>query len=175
MKIELIPELRSDTLLLRPWRKEFAQDFLRVNSDPGTAEACCVKPIATLSDAKAKLRAFEKSRRMEWSIALLDGEDSLIVGGIGLCEVISIKEYRNVKELGYGMAEQYRGRGIMPAAVKLVEDYCFTVLDSEAVIIRINSGNSSSQRVAEKCGYVYHSKLKLGDGYKTTYIKVRDK
>lgn len=174
MKPELIPTLENDVLLLRPWTAELAEDYYRINSNPRITEAGCVKPINSLSDAKAKIKAFANSKRMEWSVAVKDEGKTAIVGGIGICEVISIKEYANVKELGYGLDEKYWGRGIMPIAVRLVEQYCFDILDSEALIIRIVMGNSQSERVAEKCGYVYHSKKKIGDSYKVNYIKKRD-
>lgn len=45
-------------------------------------------------------------------------------------------------------------------------------LGSEAVIVRIVSGNMQSERVAEKCGYKYHSKKKMGNSYKINYIKI---
>lgn len=172
MKTELIPTLESDTLLLRPWLKEFAEDYLRINSNPRVTDACCVKPILTITDAKEKLKSFEKSKRTEWSIALKNEGKPIIVGGIGICDVISIKEYANVEEIGYGLDEKYWGNGIMPKAVALVEQYCFESLGREAVIIRIVSGNMQSERVAEKCGYKYHSKRKIGNNYKINYIKI---
>lgn len=173
MKTQLIPTLESNILLLRPWLKEFAEDYFRINSNPNVTDAACVKPILTIEDAKEKLKSFEKSKRTEWSIALKTQDKPIIVGSIGICDVISIKEYENVKEIGYGLDEKYWGNGIMPKAVALVEQYCFEVLGSTAVIIRIFSGNKQSERVAEKCGYKYHSKKKIGNSYKVNYIKIK--
>lgn len=174
MNINLIPILENETLLLRPWVKEFAEDYFRINSNHNVTDAACVKTILTIADAKAKIKSFEKSKRTEWSIAIKNEGKPIIVGGIGICEVISIKEYANVKELGYGIDEKYWGNGIMPKAVALVEKYCFEALGSEAVIIRIVSGNRQSERVAEKCGYKYHSKKKIGSYYKINYIKLKN-
>lgn len=60
----------------------------------------------------------------------------------------------------------------MSKAAALVEQYCFVSLGSEAVIVRIVSGNMQSERVAEKCGYKYHSKKKMENSYKINYIKI---
>lgn len=173
MKAELIPTLESELLLLRPWQKNFADDYLRINSNPHVTDAACVKPITDITDAISKIKSFEKSKRIEWSIALKAEGSTIIVGGIGICDVISIKEYANVKEIGYGLDEKYWGNGIMPKAVALVEKYCFDILNSEAIIIRIIEGNKQSERVAEKCGYKYYSKNKIGNAYKVNYIKSR--
>lgn len=59
----------------------------------------------------------------------------------------------------------------MPKAVAIVEEYCLDVLKSEALIIRNMSGNTKSVRIAEKCGYRYHSKKKNGTDYKVNYKK----
>lgn len=172
MEVNLIPTLESDELLLRPWFPEFADDYLRIFGDKEVTDSCGIAPINTISDARAKLRAFAKSKRTEWSIALKNGGTPIIVGTIGICEVISIREYSNVKELGYGLGKEYWGQGIMPKAIAVVEKYCFEDLESEAVIVRIVGGNTRSERTAEKCGYRYYSQKKIGTEYKKTYVKV---
>lgn len=60
----------------------------------------------------------------------------------------------------------------MSKAAALVEQYCFASLGSEAVIVRVVSENMQSKRVAEKCGYKYHSKKKMENSYKINYIKI---
>lgn len=173
MDSKLIPILEDENLLLRPWIIEYAEDYYRINSNPHVTDAAGVKRIIDIKAAKAKIRAINKKNGMEWSIAIKEGSDYKIVGGISIVEVISIHEYSNVKEIGYGLDEQYWGRGIIPQAVRIVEDYCFKKLGSEALVIRFMDFNNSSKRVAEKCGYSYHSKKKLGNSYKINYIKVK--
>ena len=75
-----------------------------------------------------------------------------VVGGIG----IEFREdvYRKTGLLGYWLAEELWGKGIMTEAVKLVTEYAFQNLD----LIRLQAGvlnkNPSSMRVLEKAGYV---------------------
>ena len=74
------------------------------------------------------------------------------MGGIG----IEFREdvYRKTGLLGYWLAEELWGKGIMTEAVKLVTEYAFQNLD----LIRLQAGvlnkNPSSMRVLEKAGYV---------------------
>lgn len=174
MNSEKVPLLKDELLLLRPWIKEYAEDYLRINSKRSVVEPACIKLISELKEAKKKITAINKKNGIEWSIAMKENDDYVIIGDISICEVISLKQYKNVKEIGYYLDEKYWGRGIMPHAVRLVEDYCFNILGSEALVIRLFQENKRSQGVAEKCGYRYHSKKKIGDTYKVNYIKIRE-
>lgn len=170
MEPKLIPTLENESLLLTPWTNDNSEDYLRIFNNSHLAALCGIIQPSSLSDAKKKIKVFEKSKRMEWSIALKAENHPIIVGTIGISEVISIKESANVKEIGYGLSEDYWGKGIMPNAISVIEQYCFHTLQSEAVIIRFSDENKQSKRVAEKCGYEYSRKIKVGPRYKITYI-----
>lgn len=173
MDSKMIPILQDGDLILRPWIIDYAEDYYRINSNSHVTDASGVKRICDIKAAKAKIKAIAKKKGMEWSIAAKEGHDYKIVGGISLAEVISIHEYSDVKEIGYGLDESYWGRGIVPHAVSIVENYCFEKLGSQALVIRFMDYNNASKRVAEKCGYTYHSKKKIGNAYKVNYIKIK--
>lgn len=54
--------------------------------------------------------------------------------------------------VGYWLDQQYAGRGVMPRAVALVIDHCFTVAGLHRIEIAIRPENSNSLRVVEKLG-----------------------
>lgn len=54
--------------------------------------------------------------------------------------------------LGYWIDQQYAGRGVIPRAVALVIDHCFTAAGLHRVEIAIRPENSNSLRVVEKLG-----------------------
>jgi len=54
--------------------------------------------------------------------------------------------------IGYWIDRKYAGRGIMPLAVALVIDHCFTTARLHRVEICIRPENSNSLRVVEKLG-----------------------
>jgi RimJ/RimL family protein N-acetyltransferase len=68
--------------------------------------------------------------------------------------------YRKSPLIGYWISETLWGRGIMPAAIKLLTDYAFENLD----IIRIQAGvlgnNPRSMRTLEKAGFIKEGILK---------------
>ena len=84
--------------------------------------------------------------------------DEEVVGGIG----IEFREdvYRKTGLLGYWLAEELWGKGIMTEAVKLVTAYAFQNLDLIRLQAGVLSKNPSSMRVLEKAGYIQEGVLK---------------
>lgn len=54
--------------------------------------------------------------------------------------------------VGYWLDQRYAGRGVMPRAVALVIDHCFTVARLHRIEVAIRPENSNSLRVVEKLG-----------------------
>ena len=54
--------------------------------------------------------------------------------------------------VGYWLDREYAGRGVMPRAVALVIDHCFSVAGLHRLEIAIRPENSNSLRVVEKLG-----------------------
>jgi [ribosomal protein S5]-alanine N-acetyltransferase len=54
--------------------------------------------------------------------------------------------------IGYWLDRAYAGRGVMPLAVALVIDHCFTGAGLHRIEIAIRPENSNSLRVVEKLG-----------------------
>ncbi len=84
--------------------------------------------------------------------------DDIAIGSIGIFRQGNI--HRQTAELGYYMAEEYWGRGIMTEAVRQICEYVF----SESDIIRIYAEpfayNIASCRVLEKAGFQYEGTLR---------------
>ncbi|MDQ1716042.1 MAG: [ribosomal protein S5]-alanine N-acetyltransferase [Frankiaceae bacterium] len=55
--------------------------------------------------------------------------------------------------LGYWIDEGHAGRGIVPTAVALVVDHCFTVVGLHRLEINVRPENTASLRVVEKLGF----------------------
>lgn len=84
--------------------------------------------------------------------------DSKVIGSIGIFRQENI--HRQTAELGYYIAEEYWGKGIMTEAVKQICNYVFDKSD----IIRIYAEpfvyNVASCRVLEKAGFQYEGTLR---------------
>lgn len=55
--------------------------------------------------------------------------------------------------IGYWIDRAVAGRGIMPTAVALATDHCFTVLGLHRIEVNIRPENAASLRVVEKLGF----------------------
>jgi len=75
-----------------------------------------------------------------------------VIGGIGL--EFRQDVYRQTPLMGYWLAEQHWGKGIMPEAVMLVVDYAFKNLEVIAIVANVFSKNPASMRVLEKSGFI---------------------
>ena len=68
--------------------------------------------------------------------------------------------YRKAPLIGYWLAQEYWGRGVMTEAIKIVAQYAFATLD----IVRLQAGvlanNPRPMRVLEKAGFVREAVLK---------------
>ena len=58
-------------------------------------------------------------------------------------------------EMGYSLAKDYWGMGLMSEAVEAVLDYGFTSLGLDVISINTAVSNARSRRVIEKAGFVY--------------------
>ena len=68
-------------------------------------------------------------------------------------------------EMGYWIAEDYWGKGIVPEAIKLMVAYGFRTFDITRIFARTFDTNIKSQRVLEKTGFKLEAEL-AGTFYK---------
>jgi RimJ/RimL family protein N-acetyltransferase len=145
-------ELRTDRLLLRPYRREDA---------PAVADACRDDLIQrwlplpnpyTEADAltwctEVAPRFRETGEGIEW--AAIGMGDQRLIGSFGLKRT----DWRaRSSEIGYWVAPWGRGRGLAVEAVQAVARWLLLEQRFERMVLRAATGNHASQRVAEKAG-----------------------
>lgn len=84
--------------------------------------------------------------------------DDKVIGSIGVFRQSNI--HRQTAELGYYLAEEYWGKGIMTDAVKQICAYVFSGSDIIRIYAEPFSHNIASCRVLEKAGFLYEGTLK---------------
>lgn len=80
-----------------------------------------------------------------------------IVGSIGLH--IQADILKKNAEIGYWLAEEYWGKGIMIEAIDQIVNYGFSNLDIVRIFARIYGTNISSQKVIEKAKFKLEAKF----------------
>ncbi len=76
--------------------------------------------------------------------------DGRFVGQVSVNNIV--RGSAQFASLGYWIDQQYAGRGVMPRAVAMAIDHCFTTAGLHRVEIAIRPENTNSLRVVEKLG-----------------------
>ncbi len=84
--------------------------------------------------------------------------DNKVVGSIGIFRQGNI--HMRTAELGYYIAEEYWGKGIMTEAVKQICKYVFDKSDILRIYAEPFAYNAASCRVLEKAGFQYEGTLR---------------
>ena len=84
--------------------------------------------------------------------------DNTVIGSIGIFRQENI--HRQTAELGYYIAEEYWGKGIMTEAVKQICEYVFAKSDIIRIYAEPFAYNIASCRVLEKAGFQYEGTLR---------------
>lgn len=146
--------------ILRPWRREDVEDVLRyANNDKiarnlrnifpypyiRTDAETFIESCVAADETRQMFRAIEAEGRAVGSIALSRGGDV----------------YARTAELGYWLAEEFWGQGIMTQAVRQICEEGFELWDD---LVRIYAEpfahNTASRRVLEKAGFTLEGVLR---------------
>lgn len=84
--------------------------------------------------------------------------DNIAIGSIGIFRQGNI--HRRTAELGYYIAEEYWGKGIMTEAVRQICEYVFSKSDIIRIFAEPFAYNIASCRVLEKVGFQYEGTLR---------------
>ncbi len=84
--------------------------------------------------------------------------DNIVIGSIGVFRQGNI--HRQTAELGYYIAEEYWGKGIMTEAVRQICEYVFSKSDMIRIYAEPFAYNTASCRVLEKAGFQYEGTLR---------------
>ena len=148
--------------ILRPWRREDVEDVLRyANNDKIARNLRNIFPYPYIrTDAETFIEsciAADETRQMFRTIEV----EGRAVGSIALSRGGDV--YARTAELGYWLAEDYWGRGIMTQAVRQICEEGFELWDD---LVRVYAEpfahNTASRRVLEKAGFQLEGVMRHG-------------
>jgi ribosomal-protein-alanine N-acetyltransferase len=178
MKIENINitnvTLETERLILRAFNEGDLQDFHVYASVEGVGEAAGWAHHESMADTQKVLDIYIASHR---TFAIVEKCSGKVIGSFGI--EVSAKIFRKnytkseIAEIGYVLARDYWGQGLMPEAVMAVLEYLFTTFDFRAVGCGHFVQNVRSRRVIEKCGFSAYGvapyKTQMGTTKKSQY------
>lgn len=166
--------LKTDRLMLRPWREEDAEQLYKYAKDPK------VGPIAgwpVHTDVENSRQIIKGVLSAEETYAVELKSEGVPIGSIGLMigSKSKITTGNDEAEIGYWIGVPYWGQGLIPEAVREVMRHGFEDLGLKVIWCGYFDGNEKSWRVQEKCGFKYHHtkkdiKLSLINEIRTEHI-----
>ncbi len=94
-------------------------------------------------------------------------ENNNVIGRVG---VYKIDDQNKIGEIGYWLAENYQGKGIMTQSVKAIIDFCFSNLQLNRLEIKCGVENVKSNAIPEKLNFTKEGVIKQGERLHDTYI-----
>lgn len=140
--------LETKRLILRAWRLEDAEAMFSYAKGETVGPRAGWKPHENVAESESIIRMFIEEDET-WAVVLK--EEGCPIGSVGLHKT---KE-ENVRELGYVLAEEYWGRGVMPEAAEAVLRFAFEEMGLSTVTVGHFPFNMQSKRVIEKLGFSY--------------------
>ncbi|MCL2396561.1 MAG: GNAT family N-acetyltransferase [Defluviitaleaceae bacterium] len=149
-------QIKTDRLLMRPWMESDLVDFFAYASIPTVGEMAGWKAHATMEAALAFLRSDWFRREC---LALFHLADKKVIGSFGLHKswAAEDKRFRRLTsaDIGYVLHPDYWGHGLAAEATTAMIDHAFAYMDMDLLTCAHFSINHQSQRVIEKCGFVF--------------------
>jgi [ribosomal protein S5]-alanine N-acetyltransferase len=147
------PVIETERFILRAPTLEDVPDIFRIMSDPNVTRYFGALPMVAPIEAEQRVEriqtAFQEHSGVRWAIA--DRANGQLIGTSGFWRLIK-PHYR--AEIGYELAPEWWGRGVMTEAVGAMLGFGFGHMGLHSVEAHIHPDNSGSRRVLEKLGFV---------------------
>jgi len=159
-------ELRTEALILRPWRLEDAPSLTVACQDSEIARWLSVIPSPySEEDAYSFIGQSRESwdRGESYNFAIVNAESGDLAGSIA----VRLRRF-STGHVGYWIAREARGRGFASEALAGLCRWAVDALDVKRLELLADVDNRGSQRVAEKAGFqregILRSSLENRDG-----------
>ena len=150
-------ELKGAGFLLRKWEPGDEQSLQKNANNKNISRFLFDRfPFPyTMDDAELWVSMKVHQYRITNFVIDIDGE---VAGAIEFKQGDDV--HKKNADLGYWLAEQFWGRGIMTEAVNLIIKYAFENFDLMRIQSAVNQNNPASMRVLEKAGFKKEGILK---------------
>lgn len=150
-------EIKTERLLLRPFRKEDYKDIFVYASNPEVTKYLSYSPHRSLKDSekivKTWIKGYKKNTAYNWAIVY----DGKVIGNINVCG----QDDRCFEcGLGWQIDIAYWNKGIMTEAAGAVVEYLFNKVGYQRIYSAHDSRNIGSGRVMQKIGMIHEGTMR---------------
>ncbi len=146
--------LKTDRLILRPWKETDLEDFYEYASVDGVGQMAGWTPHKDMEESKRILSHFIDGNH----VFALEYHGK-VIGSLGIEsyreDLYPELDHLQGRELGYVLSKDYWGQEIMPEAVQAIIEWLFKEQRLDFVMVGHFDFNKQSRRVIEKCGFHY--------------------
>lgn len=149
--------LKTERLILRPWREEDAECLYHFAKNPKIGPIAGWPPHKSIEESLEIINTVF-SKRETYAITI----DDKAIGCVGLLFYPDTNHYWEAEgvELGYWIGEEYWGQGLVVEASKEVIKHAFEDLKIDKIYASCRYDNHQSKRVLEKLGFEYYCDMK---------------
>ena len=145
----------TERLILRPWTEDDAESLFEYAKDPAVGPIAGW-PIHTSVENSREIIREVLSADETYAVCLK--EDNRAIGSVGLIPPAQshTKAGDDEIEIGYWIGVPFWGKGLIPEAVRKLQEHVFLDLGCSAMWCGYYDGNVKSKKCQEKCGFTYH-------------------
>jgi ribosomal-protein-alanine N-acetyltransferase len=146
------PVLETERLVLRAVTPADATDTFRIMSDPRVIRYFGMLPMDSIEETVQRTDAFQTAFQEQAGIrwGIIHRDSGQFIGSCGYWRLI--KQHSRA-EIGYDLAPDWWGQGLMPEAIAAALRFGFTAMELHSVEAQIDPANTGSHRVLEKLGF----------------------
>jgi len=145
-------QLRTERLLLRPWRTEDREPFAALNADPTVMEYFPATLTRSKSDALAERIDSDIQRLGHGFWAAEIPAEVPFIGFVGLVAADEDMPFAPAVEVGWRLAREHWGHGFASEGARAALAFGFNELGLEQIVALTAAGNLRSRRVMERLG-----------------------
>ncbi|WLR44343.1 GNAT family protein [Bacillus carboniphilus] len=166
---EDLPTIETDRLILRKMSEDDVDDLFHYGSDKEVTKYLTWETYHSKEDALSfiqyALTQYENKQPAPWAIEYK--EDNKFIG------TIDFRSKQGIGKMGYVIAKEYWGKGIMTEVVSEVIAFAFKNTDAVRIQAECFLHNIGSARVMEKVGMTYEGILRKALYAKGTHHDVK--
>ena len=148
-------KFETERLFLRPWTEEDAESLFEYAKDPAVGPIAGWPVHTSVENSREIIKGVLSA---DETYAVCMKADNRAIGSIGLIPPAQshTKAAGDEMEIGYWIGVPFWGQGLIPEAVKRLQEHAFIDLGCSAMWCGYYDGNEKSKRCQEKCGFTFH-------------------
>ncbi|MEJ8306346.1 GNAT family protein [Saccharibacillus sacchari] len=165
----VFPRLDTPRLILREAKAEDRDGLFALYADEEVMRYLPLDPFESVEEADDEMgwhaRIFREQTGIRWMI-----EERDTGAFVGTCGFLGLEREHNRMEIGYDLAREHWGKGLMPEAIRAVLHFGFGPLAANKIEARVDPDNAASIRLMDKLGFVREGLLRQHEFEKGRYV-----